>query len=648
MDSVRRFEPYFDLLKTLTTKIDEKRQKMIKGLRDQWEALRILVEKLPLNPELCKAISEFVEGAFGSQNTRVLSECLQHLRKVANGSDLQESIFYATQSDFVFNDFQKLAPAIEKLLESSRRIDGIAEGIFQGQINTPITWGSLPKNRRSEVYDAIMEWNILKKRKPSIPQNFNSVARLLNFTGFELSRNHENPVSSQSQGLDWLHVTVRMTASNFARPIPQFGSMAQDRYHVLVIWERPGADTMASRILDLRIREDAMIMLYLGRLRSRDRINLARVCREQELKLAVLDEILFFFLGRERDTRARLPIFLQCALPYSSVNPYQPYAKDALAPEMFFGRDRLSRDLQSQTGTSLVYGGRQLGKSALLRQVKREFDNVNQQRYAWVEEISHVGDPLAPQSETSEIWKRIRDGFRDRGLISQRVTTDQPTEILKHIKNAMDEVRERRVLVLFDEADNFLEADAKDNFHMVGLLRSLMVSTESRFKIVFAGTHNVQRFQGIPNQPLSHFGIPICVGPLDPDAACKLVSEPLRAVGFLIDEGSMLLILSYTNYHPGLIQLFCMELLNRLYKGIGDIPYVIQRDDVEKVYLMRKVRDTICERFDLTLALDDKYKTIAWSMIVDQKERGDGFSASYPPDNCWNLVGIGGLKVFEK
>ena len=131
----------------------------------------------------------------------------------------------------------------------------------------------------------------------------------------------------------------------------------------------------------------------------------------------------------------------------------------------------------------------------------------------------------------------------------------------------MDERPERRVLMLFDEADNFLDADAKDQFQVVERLRTLMLDTERRFKVIFAGLHNVQRFQGIPNQPLAQFGTPLLVGPLEPSAAQQLVCEPLEVLGYRFDDddaGTVLRILSYTNYHPGLIQLFCHELLKRL------------------------------------------------------------------------------------
>jgi hypothetical protein len=96
-----------------------------------------------------------------------------------------------------------------------------------------------------------------------------------------------------------------------------------------------------------------------------------------------------------------------------------------------------------------------------------------------------------------------------------------------------------------------------------------MGDTNRRFRVIFVGLHNAQRFQGIPNQLLAHFGDPLAVGPLEAKAALELVHEPLQVLGFqFADDSVPLRMLSYTNYHPSLIQLFCQELLQRLHRGV--------------------------------------------------------------------------------
>ena len=202
-----------------------------------------------------------------------------------------------------------------------------------------------------------------------------------------------------------------------------------------------------------------------------------------------------------------------------------------------------------------------------------------------------------------------------------------------------------RVLALLDEADTFLNADASNYFDTVVQLRQLMVESERRFRVVFAGLQNVQRFQSIPNTPLAHFGVPICVGPLEGPAAQALVREPLEAVGFRFEnETTILSILSYTNYHPGLIQLFCSELIKRLNSRTTNKlpPYKISQRDVDGQY--PAIQDEIRLRLDLTLGLDGRYQAIAWALVYDQVNEPESFSMSYSTNEIHELA----IMVWEK
>ena len=288
------------------------------------------------------------------------------------------------------------------------------------------------------------------------------------------------------------------------------------------------------------------------------------------------------------------------------------------------------RQLQNESGC-IVYGGRQLGKSTLLRQVEREFHHPDRHQFAWVEDIKLVGDPVTGEQAES-LWIKLRDGFKKHGLIKDSVTAIQPKNIIRHIQNTMNESPQRRVLVLLDEADHFLDADAQESFPVVERLRTLMQETGLRFKVVFAGLHDVQRFKNIANQPLAHFGENLLVGPLEAGPARQLVREPLEALGYrFTDETTVLKILSYTNYHPGLIQYFCHELVRQLYaqRASSEPLYYVRSEDVEGVYRLPEVRKNIRERLDWTLALDPRYQCISWAMIYEQKETRDSYLRSF-------------------
>jgi hypothetical protein len=102
----------------------------------------------------------------------------------------------------------------------------------------------------------------------------------------------------------------------------------------------------------------------------------------------------------------------------------------------------------------------------------------------------------------------------------------------------------------------------------------------------------------------------------------------------------VLRILSYTNYHPGLIQYFCQELLKHLrdHASAAPLAQVVRQEYIEAVYRSPQVRERIRERFEWTLALDMHYQAIAWALIEDQAKDRDGYGRAYPPGSILEIV----------
>lgn len=499
-----------------------------------------------------------------------------------------------------------------------------------------MNFDSLSETSRKEVVKVLRAWHGLKRAAPTEGHRYVQV--LLEYLGFRFPKEASTILKEHKS--DCLYYEVRGTASasddlvKLVRPIHQLGSETHGLYNVVCLRKWHGADSTRSLLRELRLETKTVLIFFLGRLTDRQRRDLA--AREQRL---VLDEILLVFLARED---APLPAFLRCSLPYAALNPYTPFrAGGKVPPEIYYGRKGMVDQLKNGN-ICIVYGGRQLGKSALLYQVESEFHQPDQEQFALVELIKEVGDPRTGIQPAS-LWIRLRDRFNKENITKTEAT--ESGNIITRIRDAINSVPQRRVLVLFDEADNFLDADARENFQEVGRLRDLMRETGLRFKVVFTGLHNVQRFNNIPNQPLAHFGDTLLVGPLEAGPARQLVREPLETLGYrFADETTVLKILSYTNYHPGLIQYFCHELVDRLQgqRFPSGPPYRVKSEDVEAVYRLPKVREVIRERLDWTLALDSRYQCIAWAMIYEQKETRDSYGRSFSvaellevAQECW-------------
>ncbi len=639
-DETLQFPPQYAALQQVQAELAAARQKRLETLRTDWQNLQTRLTE-SIAPATCEQISAFVQSAADRGDTQLVREAVARLTTVLEANSPLEEEWFTSRppARTPLAEFLEATPQIETWMEKEvGLLQPIATDIRQGRARAGIAFGELPTARLKEASAAIETWRQLKQRKAQGDGSVQSITLLLRYLGFTFEPRTAAPVQVEQRSGDWVQGRAHMSAGDLAIPIPQLGSQAQGRYDVACIWQRPGVDTLSAWLRDLRSEIRHVLVFYLGRLTPRQRHDLMLRARNQDLALLVLDETLLVFLARERD--ARLPVFFACALPFAAFNPYASTPVGEVPAEMFFGREALTRELQRPEGSCLLYGGRHVGKSALLQHAQREFHHPEHEHYAWVENLTQVGTSPDGQS-TQTVWQKLHDACKTAGLIAQRVTADRPEEIARYVAEALRAVPERRLLMLYDNADHFLDADAKDRFGTLEALRKLMVDTQRRFKVVFAGEHQVQRFHCLPYQPLAPFGDPLVVGSLEPAAARRLVTEPFATLGYrFVDEAAVLRILACTNYHPGLIQLFCHELLTRLQgRPDGDAPpYSIAQSDVEDVYRNRKVREGIREQFESTLALDPHYQTLIWTMVLEQRRTGDGFSHAYPPDALWQMA----------
>lgn len=409
--------------------------------------------------------------------------------------------------------------------------------------------------------------------------------------------------------------------------IPAFGSdVPGGRYRMLMIWERVSDDAIAA-LISQEVGEQPILVLFFGSaLPENVRRGVADQLRHQPNRRAValIDGPAFLYLaskgGRNLATTMRI------TLPFSAVNPYTPFAPGSVPLEMFYGRDRELSGVIDRNGTSFIYGGRRLGKSALLRAAERKFASESPGNRAFYIDLKTkgVGEREPPGKIVVEIARALKDGIMTANSAKAPTFDDIRMQVHAWIEGDSN----RRILLLLDECDSFLNEDAKEGFANVTELKALMEETDRRFKPVFAGLHQVRRFERIPNQPLAHLGYPTPVGPLKPQPAYDLITKPLEALGLRFDTPDLpTRILTATNYQPSLIQLLCNELVDyMLMKACGPDtpPYIVTSQDVEAVHQTPRVIEEMRTRFELTTNLDPRYRVIANSVAFDALESEDG------------------------
>ena len=632
------FPRKFSTLRRVDRELSAAADRRIDHLKGIWQDYSPRLEEIA-TPEEASAFQDFVKGAINERDTRVVDEYLAKVREHLEKKQELRFGEWRHQSRDYLGEFFSFRQALEK--NGKGQLGSARTAMSERKSWMTLNYGGIPPEQLNQAISAVDAWTNLAKRDEALFGQ--SIIDLFTYLGFTISTPVEEKLYSSASS-NFLHLPLKMEASEQARPFPHFGSLARPAFNVLMVWERSGADNIVSAIYRAKLGAQSTILLYFGRLAESVRKHITYMTRQGRLPMAILDEALLLFLTGERD--ARLGAFLRSSVPYGTLIPYTPRN---VPPEIFYGREGAVQELQRKDGSCLIYGGRQMGKSALLRQVRRQAHNPKRHQYAWVEDVKTLGDSYSHE-KPSRIWTRFWGLLSDQGLVSERPASDD--QIITAIGCLLRKEQDLQIILMLDEADGFLNQDALDGFRTVTTLRRLMTDSDHRFKVIFAGLQHVQRFQSLPNQPLAHFGTPILVGPLEVRAATALVREPLQALGFQLDDSCVYRILSFTNYHPGLIQVFCYHLLERLYAKnpvfpIPHKPLPITKEDVDSIYMQEEVRDGIRERFEWTLALDQRYQVITWAMIVAQAQDRDSFGREFSVAELFGLTREYWLAEFE-
>lgn len=428
--------------------------------------------------------------------------------------------------------------------------------------------------------------------------------------GFVLSSGAQSEeVFTDGRPNHWIVIRYSMTINS---PLPQWGSGARGQHIIAFGWNVTPTN-ISTLVTSGRIQAgEALTIVCCNALSHEARKEMLRLSHKNwPVFPLVIDENLFYFLASQ-DEATRTEKLFEVTLAGSPCNPYTPDVAGAVPREMFFGRENDKFSVFNREGSCIIYGGRQLGKSALLEQIYQEH---NPEKNTEVKVIKYT----MTVQDTSILDVVIRNCV-NAGVVNGNTTRKT---FNTNVKRWLDEKNGRRVLVLLDECDRALDKDALEKFPDVEVLRNLMQDTTRNFKVVFTGLHSVQRFSLEPNSPLYHFGPNLCIGPLSTDAAYDLMTRPMQFLGLKFETHQLVqMALNYCNYQPKLIQMFCSELV----KGINRLPsrepvHVIDRSTMLMVYDSQDLKTRIRDCFTMTLALDTRYLVIGYVMALLQGEK---------------------------
>ncbi|MES2818260.1 MAG: ATP-binding protein [Pseudomonadota bacterium] len=250
-----------------------------------------------------------------------------------------------------------------------------------------------------------------------------------------------------------------------------------------------------------------------------------------------------WLLGRKSaDVLLRL---LAAQLRLTRISPYQTRGGVA-RPAAFFGRAQmLARVLNREPANYLVVGGRQLGKSSLLKAVQRRLQGHPHIVCHYVSLRDHR---LAP---------RLALQF---GLAAETSLE----AIIAHLGATHGG---KRLFLLIDEADLFFRDEAAHGYRQLSTLRAL--SEEGRCWFMLAGFWDLYATAVLDYQsPLRNFGEMITIGGLEAEACRELATVPLARLRLAFgDPGLVEQLVKASGQRANLVAIICQECLEALKPG---------------------------------------------------------------------------------
>lgn len=454
-----------------------------------------------------------------------------------------------------------------------------------GKKNLEIALKNLTNNARKETKGGAELLETWPKRRPA---NQSDLKRFLTRLGF-----HPCSIQPDENNSDFdsylVYCQKRRGKVTYAHPIPAFGSLTEtEGFRVTCLYGRFNCDSLMNSFRMMNtVQKNTMVLLDFA-LNMEERRRLARKIKEEKSfskTFILIDRVVLFYLAKHYAEENIAKRLMAVTLPFSYYQPFVEASNKDMPAELFTGRESELTSIESPDGVNLVYGGRQLGKSALLKMARHHIDkNGNHDRAILLDvqgrNYQEVAELLSKELITEEI-------------LDESCVCDNWDDLARHLKKRfMDEDPETRInylLIMLDEADTFIQTSAENNNPPISAIKNFPAG---RFKLVMAGLHNLSRFDREilhKDSTLIHLSSTVIRQFKRPEAI-KLLTNTLAYLGFRFNKEVISLILNKTNYYPGLIQFYCQKLLeamkNEDYAGYDEMTtpyYEISESHFKKV-----------------------------------------------------------------
>ena len=510
---------------------------------------------------------------------------------------------------------------------------------YYGKKNIEVVLKRVTNNMNKDVRGGIALINSWPVVYPAGVGNISKFISLLGFTNATVTKDsnfNKEDVYSVSRKPQTGKVT-------YPHPIPAFGSLSEDEgIRVIVLYGRYDTDRLIDKFHEIDTVSKNTIVILDSVLNQVERRRFARKIKEEKSfsrSFIIIDRVLLFYLAKHYQSNTISRMLMATTMPFSYNQPFYPKPNAPLPGELFTGRKEELRLIESYDGVNLVYGGRQLGKSSLLKMAKHNIDKNSKGDRAIVIDIKG--------RNYTEAAKKVSQELIINDILPECCECDDWDTLTMHIKKRLKDDSETRIsylLIMLDEADKFIESCREIEYRPITTLKNML---STRFKFVLAGLHNLSKYDYEAvysnNYDISHLES-LVVRPFKRPEATELLTHALGYLGFLFSDDVINLILAKTNYFPGLIHLYGQKLLEAMsddYAGYSetDTPYYyVTENHIKKVLADSGFKDEIKNKLRMTLEVSGKenspYYVIALLMAyMCYEEIESGYRTEFSVDD---------------
>lgn len=597
-----------------TRLLDVIRDRIAVNASEQGERLRNQLEELADKPEYDFGIypKESILAKIDDQNYTVAEYMLNCIRR----HDTKTVDDYTTEPFGFFEGFMREHPTNYritygsggKLMHSVLKYAGFSASSASGK-NEENLMRAMKQLTNNAMKDVKGGCNLINNWVDASPANPERIERLLALLG--INDCTVQPDESNSQDSYMVYCKRQTGKVNYPHPIPAFSSSAQDEgFRVLCLYGKFNCKDLMEMFRNINTVAKNTIVFLNFAMNQDERRKLARKIKEEKTfarTFIVVDRVILLYLAKHYTRTDINKMLMAVTMPFAYYQPFVEASNQTMPPELFTGREAELTSIESPEGASLVYGGRQLGKSALLKMAQHNIDgNANNDRAVLVE---------IKDLDYTEAAKVVSSELIIAGILTEECQCDDWNTLAAHIKRRLlDENPDTKInylLLMLDEADKFIETSVKDSNIPITALKSL---PSKRFKLVMAGLHNLSRYDHNAmignNSTLIHLNS-IIIRPFQRPEAIKLLTNTLAYLGFRFKPDVISLILAKTNYFPGLIQLYCQKLLEAMrddYAGYNEIStpsYEVTESHFKKVLADGHFMYKVNEKLEITLFTEE-------------------------------------------